>query len=81
MAKEKVLLKATYNKIGGNEKLDDEYLNEIENYIVNIMGPTTIYKHKELMEAEVTIYFQNINKSKSDINLPLEDYEQVKFIC
>lgn len=80
MTKGKVPSKATYKKTGGGEKPDDEHLNEIENAIINIIGPTAIHGHEDVMEADVTMYFKDINESKSDesaavteINLPLED--------
>jgi len=82
LTKGKVPSKASYKKTGEGEKPDDEKLNEIENAIVNIIVPTTILGHEGVMEADVTMYFQNINESKSDepaavteINLPLEDHE------
>lgn len=79
MTKGKVPSKASYNKTGGGDKPDNYYLNEIENTVVNMIGPTVIHGHEGIMEAEASISFLN-DFSDETINLPLENNEFVFFL-
>lgn len=76
MTKGKVPSKASYNKTGGGDKPDSDYLSEIENTVVNMIGPTAIHGHEGIMEAEASIFYLN-DHSDDTINLPLEDNEFV----
>jgi len=72
----KVPTKASYNKTGGGDKPDSDYLSEIENTVVYMIGPTAIHGHEGIMEAEASICYLN-DCSDDTINLPLEDNEFV----
>ncbi|XP_060874452.1 uncharacterized protein LOC132948137 [Metopolophium dirhodum] len=43
LTKGKVPSKASYNKTGGGDKPDGDYLSEIENTVVNMIGPTAVF--------------------------------------
>lgn len=76
LTKGKVPSKASYNKTGGGDKPDSDYLSEIENTVVNMIGPTAIHGHEGIMEAEASIFYLN-HCTDDTINLPLEDNEFV----
>lgn len=76
MTKGKIPSKASYNKTGGGDKPDSDYLSEIENTVVNIIGPTAIHGHEGIMEAEASISFLK-DCNDGTINLPLENNEFV----
>lgn len=76
MTKGKVPSKASYNKTGGGDKPDSDYLSEIESTVVNMIGPTAIHGHEGIMEAEASISFLN-DFSDDTINLTLEENEFV----